>query len=887
MLADGHVLGRERVADVLFGHLPPDRAARSVSRALSLARSVLGDLLAADATNIWLESVDVRCDLLAARDRLRQTIEAPSASPPEPLLDPMPLADDPYEDWAIEVRDELAGLQRAALVARARATASVVDWQAVADADPASEEACLAVARAAAKVGDRDAVVRALARCRRALAELDLRPSEGLVAEVRSLADVATARRPPRPHPIEAPRGRSREVARIVQALTGDDHGRGAVLLRGAAGIGKSRLLTATAAALRADGWLVGVGTAVPEDARAPLTALRTALRGLLDDDSALADDGPESGPAGPDRLADDVDRSLSRLAAEVPVLVVIDDLQWTDATLQELLVRVAGRTQRSWALLMAARSDEPAHPVPNMSTAVETIALGPISDDDARRIVHDEAPDLPPDDIAALVERAAGNPFFLVELARHRVMTGSADRSLPAGVTNLIAQRVEALAPGSRRLLDHLALLGEDASFDLLDRLAADPASQAADIDDLIAASLVQPVDDGLRLRHPLVREQVVADLNPLLRGDLHTAAATTLESITATRARGVEHLARTAARHRLAAFVDGGRRVVHAEAAARAGFDEGRRAAHLLANEVAVELLEGALSAYEHVDADAHRRLGDAASDAWRELGHARLREQEVEAARHAYEAALDSATSPRQRARAWRALAWIPYRTADFETAEQICVRGLDDLGDDPLAHASMVVELAWVRFRAGETDDAVDLLQPVAALAEESGEWGLAARALDRLAVALQDVDRLDDAREVIASAAAAAQRAGTVRMQATTAMHGASILRESGDLEGALRQAEIATSLCEGLDDDYMRSVAHWITAQVREALGDYTGAIADREAEIRLLTPLGNERHLEAARRHRDQLLRAAASAVRDGVGSDVEVDGVADGDRP
>jgi len=874
VLADSHVLSRDRIADALFAHLPPDRAARSVSRALSLARSTLGaDLLAADATNIWIEDADVRCDLLAARDRLRDSVARPSASPPEPLPDQMVLADDPYEDWAIEVRDDLAGLHRTALIGRARATGSLADWQVVADADPSSEEACIAVARTAAAAGDRDAVIRALARCRRALADLDLRPSDALAAEIRGLADTATARKPSSPRPVEAPRGRSREVARMVQALAGDvEHARGAVLISGPAGIGKSRLVSATTAALRADGWLVGVGTAVPEDARSPLTALRTALRGLLDDEATLSDDLDGDSPAGPDGLADDIDAALGRLAAEAPVLLVVDDLHWTDATLQELLVRVAGRTQRAWALLMAARSDEPGHSSPTMPTAVETITLGPLADDDARRIVHDEAPDLPPDDVAALVERAAGNPFFLVELTRHRVMTGAGDRSLPGGVSTLVAQRVDALTSSARRLLDHLALLGEDASFDVLERLADDTTSQAAHIDELLGASLIQPADDGLRLRHPLVREQVLAGLNPLTRGDLHAAAAETFEAVAASRVRGVGHLSRAAARHRLASFLDGGRRSLHAEAAARAGFDEGRRAAHLLANDVAAELLEGALSAYQHVDADAHHRLGDAASGAWRELGHARLRESDVEAARQAYEASLATATSARQRARGWRALAWIPYRTGDFQAAVDICRKGLEDLGDDPLARASLVVELAWVRFRAGEVEEAVDLLQPSAELAEEAGEWGLAARALDRLAVALQGAGRLDEARGVIASATAAALRAGTVRMQATTAMHGASILRASGNLHGALAQALAAMSLCEGLDDDYMRSVSHWVTAEVREALGDFMGAIADRDAEIRLLTPLGNTRHIEAARRHRDELLKAAASAARDGV---------------
>src|SRR5690606_21191885 len=92
-LAEGHVLGRERAADTLFGHLPPDRAARSVSRALSLARSALGaDIIAADATNLWMAEVDVHCDLLDLRDSLEEIAAAAGELPLPTFPDGMALA---------------------------------------------------------------------------------------------------------------------------------------------------------------------------------------------------------------------------------------------------------------------------------------------------------------------------------------------------------------------------------------------------------------------------------------------------------------------------------------------------------------------------------------------------------------------------------------------------------------------------------------------------------------------------------------------------------------------------------------------------------------------------------------------------------------------------
>jgi DNA-binding SARP family transcriptional activator/tetratricopeptide (TPR) repeat protein len=863
-LADGNLLGRERVADTLFGHLPPDRAARSVSRALSLARSALGvDIIAADATNLWLAGVDVHCDLLDLRDSLEAVVAAAGELPLPTVPDGMALADDPYEDWAIEVRDDLARLHRTALAARARATGDLADWDALARVDPTSEEACVAVARSAATAGDRDAAVRALERCRRALAQLDLRPSPALIEEVRHLADAAAARRPSPSRPVEAPRGRSREVARIVQCIDGETAGmRGTLLLRGPAGIGKSRLVAATTAALQAEGWLVGIGTAVPEDVRAPFAAMRTALRGLLGHDAALGSDLTDD-PSGPEHVADNVDEALATLAVDAPVLLVVDDLHWADTAMQELLTRLASRTGRTWGLLLAARSDEPGHPTPTMPTATETLTLGPIGGDDARRIVHDEAPDLPDDEVAALVERADGNPFFLVELARHRLAHG-AGAGLPEGVTALIAQRIDGLTVTPRRLLDLLALLGDQSSFDVVEQLMPDEPVRSA-LHELSTVSLVQITDDGPRLRHPLVREQVVASLDPIPLGDLHAEIARALEDTARRRDARAVPLLSAAAHHHLSAFLDGGRRATHALAAARAGFAEGHRAAHLFAHDAAADLLEAAIEAYDHVDAAARRELADDASAAWRELGHARLRNADVEGARHAYQRAVEVAGSGAQRARGWRALAWIPYRTGDFARCAAVCRQGLDALDDDPLAHAYLAIELAWVQIRGGEDDDALDLLQPAAELAEESGEWGLAARALDRLAVLHQGVGRLAEAQEVIVEAAAAAERAGSARTRGSVAIHWAAILRDVGDPEAALVHAEEAASLNDRVDDAYIRSVTHWVTAEIREALGDYEGAIAERDAEIRLLTPLGNDRHLAAARRHRDQLMKAAS----------------------
>src|SRR4051794_37875819 len=160
------------------------------------------------------------------------------------------------------------------------------------------------------------------------------------------------------------------ENARLRAALDATRDGAGGlVLLAGEAGIGKSRLAAEAAGGF--DG-LVLTGAALPgSPPYAPLVAaLRTLLRAHPD---ALAERGPlgdhlnlllpELGrvPPATDRatLFEAVCRALGRLGARRPVLLVLDDLHWSDQATLELLSALAGQlAQMRVAVLAAYRSD-------------------------------------------------------------------------------------------------------------------------------------------------------------------------------------------------------------------------------------------------------------------------------------------------------------------------------------------------------------------------------------------------------------------------------------------------------------------------------------------------------------------------------------------------
>lgn len=161
------------MADRLFGQLAPDRAARNVSRALSLARTVVpAGWLHADAATLWLDPPrPLRLDL----DDAIRLLEAAVDAPPGPadwtrirsalLLSDQLVIEDMYEEWAQEPRRTLAALARQAAVALARASQLEVDWSRVVTHDPGSVEAWEALLTAAAARG-RAELAATYAECR-------------------------------------------------------------------------------------------------------------------------------------------------------------------------------------------------------------------------------------------------------------------------------------------------------------------------------------------------------------------------------------------------------------------------------------------------------------------------------------------------------------------------------------------------------------------------------------------------------------------------------------------------------------------------------------------------------------------------------------------------
>jgi len=218
------------------------------------------------------------------------------------------------------------------------------------------------------------------------------------------------------------------------------------------------------------------------------------------------------------------------------PTFLLFEDVHWMDEASSELLRFLAGQLSTHPWLACATRrpggggfsAAEGVPPVPAL-----TLRLEPLPAADARTLVQAAAgTDLDDADVAALLERGAGNPLFLQELAA----AGAGDsEELPETVEALLATRIDGLAPGDRTLLRWASVLGPSFhSSDVREVLAVD---ESASTDDEAWDRLAEFVErdplvpGGFRFRHALIRDAAYEGLSFRRRRELHGRVADVLE--------------------------------------------------------------------------------------------------------------------------------------------------------------------------------------------------------------------------------------------------------------------------------------------------------------------------------------------------------------------
>lgn len=365
---------------------------------------------------------------------------------------------------------------------------------------------------------------------------------------------------------------REDELERIVVALraAGRQAG-GTVVLEGAAGMGKSRLLEearvrgsdlglrvlAARATELEQGFPFGVVRqlferlvleAGPEERQGWLSGAAAIAADVLIDTPPSASEGPARGPEVSDpgyALHHGLYWLASNIAADSPLILIVDDLQWCDAPSVRTLAFIARRLEgMPLTLVLATRPLDPAL-TPEAATlvgdpAAEMLVLPPLTTAAIGKLVATRLAGRPDDQfVRACVEVTGGNPFLAGELldeaaARDLDPTALAAADLsemvPRGVANAVLLRLARQPPEATALARALSALGDGAQVGDAGELAGlTGAELEAAMEALVFAGVV---DSGatVRFTHPILRTAIHDDLSPAERERLHHAAAAIL---------------------------------------------------------------------------------------------------------------------------------------------------------------------------------------------------------------------------------------------------------------------------------------------------------------------------------------------------------------------
>ena len=552
-LAPAHRMQRDEVLEMLWPQLGVDAAASNLHKAASYARRALGDRGAVVLRGGLVE--------LAPAAEVATDVERFEGGDDSAYGGEL-LPDDAYEQWTLGPRARLRERRLALMRSEGR-------WDDVLCEDPADEEAHRALMRRHVASGDRPAAARQFRLLCDELSQVGAEPSEDTLALQRELMRGPALRAARLLHGrVE---GRDRELASASAALkrTAAGHG-GAVLITGALGIGKTRVVEAVLAEAEQLDFHTLRGAGHEEEGRAPYAPLVEALDPLAARRPELAGALTESAQAALSRLLpslrppagtaaqEPVDRHrvfsavaqlLAQAAAERGVVLVIDDVHAADEATTALVHHLARSARTERLLVVVGMRDEPLPEVAALvrSSLVERgaaveLALGPLDRAALAAVAQRAAPrPLPRSALAAIERSAAGNPFFAEELAAS--VDASGEVNVSPRLREVVGRRLERLEPLGEALLAALAVIDDGFTSAELSALAdGEPVDKG--LREAEAAGVLECVRGRYRFRHALVREELAARLPEEVLRRTHDEAAALLAADEAPPERIAHHL-------------------------------------------------------------------------------------------------------------------------------------------------------------------------------------------------------------------------------------------------------------------------------------------------------------------------------------------------------
>ena len=658
---------------------------------------------------------------------------------------------------------------------------------------------------------------------------------------------------------------RGRELRALRAAYTAAAGGQAtAVLLSGDAGVGKTRMAEELAAFAREDGALVLTGrcldsgeTGLPYlpvvEALGPVRERaggRAALARLFGDwaEHGLPDAGLATTATGGPRTEQDINQLqlfdalhalLAELADEQPVVLVLEDLHWADASTRRLVSFLLSRLRTQALLVLATYRGEDLHrrhPLRPLLAellrlpAVERLDMAPFTRSDARAFVSALAEGALGDAaVRELAARSDGNAFFAEELLAAYSDCADQTDALPATLVDVLLARIERLGPAAQKVVRMASVGGRRVPDDRLRAVAEmDDAELDAALREAVQHNVLVTEDgDVYTFRHALLREAVYHDLLPGERVRLHAAYARELAP-----RMGEPGVAAALAHHSMES---------HAlTVALRASMQAASEAELLGAPAESLEHLERALKIWDAVPVDerptpSNARLLERASFV---AGTSGEPERAIAYARAAV-AGTDSAAEPIQAAHVRRRLAQALYATDGREEEARTVIEEALDLVRERPGMVSAWVHAAYATILRGLGEPAGSLAhaREAIAMAKTADAGGAEADALITLAMLDEARGETEASREGLRAAMDLATRVGAptveIRARFTLALN----QYEHGDLADAVRTLEegVARASAHGLTWSTYGLELRALQLVTRYAIGDWDAAEAEAE----------------------------------------------------
>lgn len=600
----------------------------------------------------------------------------------------------------------------------------------------------------------------------------------------------------------------------------------------------------------------------------------------------------PQSFPLSPensrDRLFEAVSQFITNISREAPLLVILDDLQWTDRSSLLLLHYLARGVHKESLLLLGAYRDthvDEKHPLSpvlkelNRERLLQSISLKRMSLDDVvemiKRILKQD--DMPRRFCELVFSKTRGNPFFVEEVIKSLKEEGVISREenrwkvkevlrihFPETIKDVVKARIGRLDDESQRILTLASFVGKDFTFEAL-RGATEVGEEklVEMMDRMLETGLIEETairgEDTYSFADIIVRDVVYEEVSRLKRKRFHGVMGHALEKVYAKKIN--EHLGELALH-----FLESGDKEKALDYLLRAG----EKAAKVYANSEAASYFQSALKLLEEKEGELQERghilekLGDIhklvgqheagmnywneALQLWKQL-HEKERAARVlrkmanalweetgdtkKAKKHHDEALKILETEPEgvELANLYQDMAHMYYRTEDAAKAHSWAEKALDLAKklNDSEAVASSYTSLGTIFGMTGERGKAIECLEKGLQIALDNNYMDTALRAYNNLAGAFP-IEEYERSLDCLEKGFELAKKIGNIGLVSFIGNNLASSYIGMGDLNKAVSLAEESQALARKAGDNPTLSFSLNVLGSAYRILGEWDRA---------------------------------------------------------